>query len=179
MGFALFKNTRLIMKKILFTCLMIFSLTAWGQAGKQEMQLAAAAYQKGDAKTAFKHLQNAANAGDAEGAYNLSVAYGNGDGVKASEKEALKWLKVAADRNHLPAQYELAVYYLSNRQAKNAAPILKKLADQGDAASQLNYGLMLINGDGVKKAPKQGKSYIQKAANQGFPPAQEVLQRLQ
>lgn len=150
---------------------------AQAQSAQAELQAAAQAHQQGDAATAFKHLSKAAQTGDPVAAYNLSVAYGNGDGTAVDQQAALQWLQRSAQAGYPPAQYDLAMYYLSTGQAAQAAPWMQRLADSGDAAAQFNYGIMLSRGDGVAANPAQGKTYIQKAAAQGFPPAQQYLQQ--
>lgn len=167
------------MKKMLIASAMALSiLSVSAQTAKTELQAAQSAYQAGDKSSAVAHLQKAADAGDAGAQYNLSVALGNGDGVAVNQQLALQYLQKSASAGYPPAQYDLALYYLSNKQPAKAAPYLKQLADKGDAASQFNYGMMLLRGDGVKANKKLGKSYIQKAAAQKFPPAQEVLPKL-
>ncbi|SUO94745.1 tetratricopeptide repeat protein [Suttonella ornithocola] len=169
------------MKRMLFAAILglgIASEALYAANPQAEMQAAATAYQKGNKVEAFKHLQNAAAAGDAIAQYNLSVAYSNGDGTKVNAKNALIWLKKSAQQGYPPAQYDLALYYLSQKQPTQAAPLLKILADKGDAAAQFNYGMMLIKGDGVKVNVTQGKQYISQAAKQGFPPAQQILPQL-
>lgn len=150
---------------------------AQAQNAQAELQAAAQAHQRGDSVSAFNYLYQAAQKGDPVAAYNLSVAYGNGDGVAQDQAAALQWLQRAAQAGYPPAQYDLALYFLSTGRAQEAAPLMKALADNGDAAAQFNYGIMLTRGDGVKKNVATGKQYIQKAAAQGFPPAQQHLQQ--
>lgn len=152
-------------------------MSAQAQNAQAELQAAAQAHQQGDAVKAFNHLNKAAQTGDPVAAYNLSVAYGNGDGTAVNQQAALQWLQQSAQAGYPPAQYDLAMYYLSTGQAQQAAPWMQALADSGDAAAQFNYGIMLMRGDGVAANAKNGKAYIQKAAAQGFPPALQYLQQ--
>lgn len=168
------------MKKILIS-LVIAMTTISGVVladAVSDYQAAQMAFQQGDIANGIKYLTAAAKAGNAPAQYNLSVAYSNGDGVEVNMKTAISWLQKAAAQNYPPAQYDLALYYLSQKQPKKAAPLMKSLADQGDAASQFNYGMMLLRGDGVSKNQELGKQYIQNAANQEFPPAQQMLQQI-
>lgn len=167
------------LKHSLLALALLGTLSAYTQAqtAQAQLQAAAQAYQKGDVVSAFNHLYQAAQTGDPVAAYNLSVAYGNGDGTQIDQAAALRWLKQSAAAGYPPAQYDLALYYLSQGNPKEAAPLMKALAEKGDAAAQFNYGVMLTRGDGVKANAAKGKEYIQKAAAQGFPPAQQYLQR--
>lgn len=154
---------------------MLISLQGISATVQEEMQAAASAYQQGDKQGAFLHLQNAALAGDASAQYNLSIAYGNGDGTMVNPQQALSWLQQSANQGYLAAQYDLALYYLSQQDMINAAPWMKKAADAGSAPAQFNYAMMLMRGDGVAADKRQGERYLQQSAAQGFPPATDAL----
>ena len=49
------------------------------------------------------------------------------------------------------------------------------LAEQGNAATQYNLGLMYENGQGVKQDDVEAVKWFRKAAEQGYAPAQVVL----
>lgn len=156
---------------LVFVSLFASSLYAQSPAAQSALAQAAQAAAQGDKVSAAKHLQTAANTGDAVAQFNLGVAYASGDGVTASEKKAIDLWQKAAAQGYPPAQYELALYYLNKKQASKAAPLLKNLADKGDAAAQYNYAMMLGKGDGVKANPQEAARYLSLAAAQGFPPA--------
>ena len=161
--------------QILLTLIFTFSFSSFAQNAQTELAAAAQAATKGDKITAAKHLQNAANLGDAVAQYNLGVAYASGDGVVANEKTAIDLWTKAANQGYSAAQYELALYYLNKKQAAKAAPLLKALADNGDPAASYNYAMMLAKGDGVKKNEQESRRYLSQSAAQGFPPAQQML----
>jgi hypothetical protein len=52
---------------------------------------------------------------------------------------------------------------------------LSRLAEQGNAAAQLDLGLMYRDGKGVNKDPKKAAKWFTEAAEQGFTPAQYHL----
>ncbi|MBP3195188.1 MAG: sel1 repeat family protein [Cardiobacteriaceae bacterium] len=163
------KATKL--KLFLSIALAATSFVANAQDASSDLAQAAQAAAQGDKAQAAKHLQNAANKGDAVAQFNLGVAYASGDGVTANEKTAIDLWQKSAAQGYPAAQYELAIYYLDKKQASKAAPLLKSLADNGDPAAQYNYAMMLGKGDGVKKNDALALEYLQKSAAQGFPPA--------
>jgi len=59
--------------------------------------------------------RQAADKGDAEAQYNLSLFYASGKGVKMDHAEALKWLNLAAEQGHAKAQFKLASMYYNGR----------------------------------------------------------------
>ena len=54
-------------------------------------------------------------------------------------------------------------------------PELVKLAENGNADSQYDLGLIYYNGDGVDKNYRKAKDWLGKAASQGLSEAQAVL----
>jgi TPR repeat protein len=52
---------------------------------------------------------------------------------------------------------------------------LKPLADSGDAFSQHALGTLYLRGEGVPKDERQAANWLQKAAQQGLPPAETLL----
>ncbi|MDR3371401.1 tetratricopeptide repeat protein [Rhodoferax sp.] len=97
-----------------------------------------------------------------------------------SEADAIRWLKRAADQGHVKAETALGLLYLGAREVPpdkaQARDWFIQAAEQGDAKAQWNLALMLIDGSGVvKKDLKQAFLLCQKAADQGFVPAQATL----
>lgn len=81
---------------------------------ERQMQEAFAAaeqmYQAGDYAAAFRQMAAVAQAGDAQGQYNLAVFYRDGSGTARDEAKARFWLERAAAQDFAPAQYELGVF---------------------------------------------------------------------
>ena len=59
--------------------------------------------------------REAAELGDAEAQYNLSMAYANGVGVPQDSAEAVKWWRKAAYQGVADAQFNLGVMYHKRR----------------------------------------------------------------
>lgn len=54
------------------------------------------------------------------------------------------------------------------RDPEGAAAAAKVAADRGDAEAQFRYGVFLINGEGVEKAPGSAGEYWRRSAAQGY-----------
>jgi TPR repeat protein len=51
----------------------------------------------------------------------------------------------------------------------------KENAEKGNAEAQFNLGLMYAKGRGIDQDYAKARAWYEKAAAQGFPPAQEIL----
>lgn len=62
---------------------------------------------------------------------------------------------------------------------REAARWMGIAAEEGNAYAQFNYGMCLLNGDGVAADPEKARSYLQLAAAAGYDEAAEVLKNLE
>ncbi len=101
--------------------------------------------------------------------------YANGQGVPKDYSEAVKWWRLAAQRNLPIAQHYLAVMY-SNGQGvpqshAEAAKWYLLAAEQGRAESQLALGILYRNGRGLPRNRVQAHKWFNLAAAH-FPPGE-------
>lgn len=93
-----------------------------------------------DLKLAFKHFNESAFIGSADGMFNLASLYLTGTGVEQSFQRATLWYTQALDRGHTPAAYTLAVMHLNGvgtvRNCKIAVDLLKRVCERGSWVSQ-------------------------------------------
>jgi len=73
------------------------------------------AYDRGDYATALKEFLPLAQEGNADAQFELAVMYALGLGVPQVDKEAVKWLNLAAEQGHATAQYNLGDMYERGR----------------------------------------------------------------
>lgn len=108
---------------------------------------------------------------------NMLVAscYQKGIGVAKDTDKAIPFLTSAAEKNCVPAQFDLAMLLLNSKKTSEAAPWFKKGADNGSLPCTFYYGKMLIEGLGVRQDKKDGANYMLKAADAGFPQAMYYL----
>jgi TPR repeat protein len=64
--------------------------------------------------------------------------------------------------------------YLPGTSPEKAAEYDRRSADAGYSIGQLNYGLDLLRGRGVKRDDVLGRNFVDRAARQGDPNAQEL-----
>lgn len=78
-------------------------------------------------KEAAKSFSKAAEAGDAEAQFKLSVCYDKGEGVSQNDCEAMKWLCKAAEQGHADAFKRLVNKADRDERWRKAVPKLAKL----------------------------------------------------
>lgn len=69
------------------------------------------AYRNKDYARAYSLLMPQAAAGDAQAQFTVGMMHRYGYGRAADPKEALRWFRMAADKNHSPAEYNLGSMY--------------------------------------------------------------------
>lgn len=122
---------------------------------------------RGKAQTARTWLIKAASAGHGDAQYELGLIYSNGEGVKASFPEALRWLSMAAKQGSQKAKLRLGLKPQPNTEMIEYV----KAAESGDPKSQYSLGALYAR----KKSLNLAMKWIRKAAEQGFPMAQYDL----
>ena len=117
---------------ILLTCLLIsLPTTAVAQRAVDD------SYKIPEAE--LKQLLKSAKQGDVDAQYQAYEMYRDGKGVKKDEKEAKKWLQLAAENGHPKAQFWLAQDYLSVGNIRMAVPLMRRSALQGFVYAQEQY----------------------------------------
>jgi TPR repeat protein len=85
---------------------------------------------------AFSWFTKSADAGSADGMFNLGSMYLTGTGVVSDFRQAFMWYTEALRRGHTPAGYALAVMHLNGlgtvRDCDTAVTLLKEVAERGD-----------------------------------------------
>lgn len=133
-------------------------------------QLYQKSIEKGN-KALFNQNEELAKKGNVFSNMLIASCYQNGIGVTKDINKSIPYLKVAADKNCVPAQKDLGMILLNGKKASEAARWFKKGAENGDMTCTFYYGKMLVEGMGVKADKKDGANYLLKAADAGFPQA--------
>ena len=89
---------------------------------------------------------------------NLAELYSTGFGVEKSEKDAMRWIRHAADNGSTEAQF-----LLINKGIIAYESDLKNRADHGDTTSCYDYAMILL----AKQQPREARPYLEKAAEKG------------
>ena len=77
-------------------------------------------YEKGDYQTALEYFTKAAELGDSDAHYNLSIMYREGEGVDKDEKKKVFHLEVAAIAGHPDARHDLGCWEAMNGRFERA-----------------------------------------------------------
>lgn len=133
-------------------------------------QLYQKSIQKGN-KDLFNQNVELAKKGDVFSSMLIASCYQDGIGVSKDADKAVPYLTIAANKNCVPAQLNLAMILLNAKKPSEAAPWFKKGSDNGSIPCTFYYGKMLVEGLGVKVDKKDGANYLLKAAEGGFPQA--------
>lgn len=104
------------------------------------------------------------------------------DNKPESDRRAAELIRFAADSADPEAQYAMAVLYRQGRGvAKDPSEMLlwmARAAGNRSLSAQIDYGIMLFNGDVVPKNEAAAARFFQRAAERGSPVAQNRLARL-
>ena len=133
------------------------------------------AWQAGDFATAIREWRTAADAGDADAAFNLGQAYKTGRGVTQDLNVALEWYGRAMGAGHVQAAdyYGLTLYQMGRK--SEAMPYIQASSARGEPRAQYVYGAELFNGKLIEKDWPRAYAMMNRASAQGLAPASRVL----
>lgn len=153
-----------------------YELALWYQRGKEPVGA--------DPVEAVKWFQQAAEQDNAEAAYELGLAYLDGNGATRNLKMAKQWLERAAGQGLLRARVTLrdiardengnGIDALANLKNSATQPFFQA-ATSGDANAQYEFALMLFKGDPVPRDARQALYWMRRAAEQDNVNAQMYL----
>jgi TPR repeat protein len=118
------------------------------------------------------NYEDAAKRGYVSAINNLAVLYGSGDGVEASDDEAMNLFKRAAQQGHPLAMYNLALRYRDGtggekRDHYQATEWFAKSAESGFVPAMVELGDALRVGSGIRSNPRRAVEWYQRAAEAG------------
>ena len=121
--------------------------------GVRDFDVAQAAYQKSNYRTALRRVRPLAEQGDARGQSMVGLMYANGQGVARNDTEAVRWFRLAADQRNALGQFQLGFMYARGRGVpqdhSEAAKWYSLSADQSYAQAQYELGFQYATGEGV------------------------------
>jgi hypothetical protein len=103
-------------------------------------------------------------------------------GVQRDVEQGVRWVRAAAEQGYPPAQHTLGLVIqdgLAEGGLEAAARMFGLAAEAGIAASQYEYGVALVNGDGVEVNMELGVQWLWKAMQQGNADAKRDLKQLE
>ncbi len=160
------------MKSALFPVLILLFLSAGGyyllQLSREETKPApppvAAVPSPEELAKQAADLRVRAEKGDPEAQFRLGALYDEGIGVKADEKEAIRWWRKAGDEGYADAEFNLGNLYADGAGVATdyaeAAKWFRMAADRNMRAAQFQLALLYAHGDGVKKDPVEAAFWL-------------------
>jgi TPR repeat protein len=138
----------------------------------------------GDAQTdKVAAYRDKAERGDADAAYQLGLAYRNGDGVVQSNALAAFWFQKYAEikkavtsdkKNSVTPPIDTKKQEVATYQEKKE-PSLREKAERGEEIAAYQLGQAYQAGDGVTESQEQAVYWFRQAAEQGYAAAQNRL----
>lgn len=126
--------------------------------------------------TPLDRLMAKARANDTKAALVLGLKYVDGDGVAASDSEAVRWLRKAAEAGEPVAQYRLGTLYEKGRgmpaDAKQATYWYEQAAKKGNRKAMHNLAVAFADGAGREKNFTEAARWFRAAADLGLADSQ-------
>lgn len=113
--------------------------------------------------SAFAHLQEAAEANEAEAQFELARCYYEGLGTSKDIVKANELLHAAANQGFVPAWHNLANNYFEQKNYKRAWKWYLRLADSGDSDGLYHIGLFYLHGYHVIQSKNTAIKNFEKA----------------
>ena len=127
-------------------------------------------------------LEAKAQAGDLESETTLALAYHAGTLLKMDDQEALRLLRLAANRGFVPAEQAMGIFCQSGfgmpPDKPQAISWYTKAAQHGSRDAATNLALMYSTGDGIQKDAAKAATWFRSAADAGDATAQLNLAAL-
>jgi len=143
--------------------------------------LAAASF--GNYEKAYQLWLIEAENGSAIAQANIGLLYADGLGVPRSDKEAVKWYRMAAAQGEPRAQYYLGTVFEEGRGVpqdyKEAAKNYRLAAMKGYVNAQYKLGLLYLKGQGVEQSTEDAYAWWSVAASKGHEEAQKYRESAQ
>jgi len=137
-----------------------------------------AAAERGDAQAKYNYaneLYKAAEGGLVKAQRELGIILRDGNGIPKNDKEAVQWFRKAAEQDDRDAQWALGVMLRDGgvgiqKNPQEAAEWFRKALASRDPAKwwhptkQLEFGIMLRDGNGIPKNDKEATEWLEKTA---------------
>jgi localization factor PodJL len=129
-----------------------------------------------NAPSPMDRLLSAARGGSPAAALLLGLRYLDGDGVAASDSEAVRWLRRAAEQGEPVAQYRLGSLYERGRgvpaDASQVAFWYEQAARSGNRKAMHNLAVAYADGSGVERNLSEAARWFRSAADLGLTDSQ-------
>ncbi|HXX64357.1 MAG TPA: tetratricopeptide repeat protein, partial [Bacteroidota bacterium] len=124
-----------------------------------------------------------ANAGDVLAQHELALRYLLGRGAAPDTTRAVYWMKRAADQNYIPARFNEAIMYYHGWGVPwdpfEAFRLFRSCAQKEMPEAEYAMAQFLTEDLVVPRDMDQAYAWVKKAADGGYAPAKETLERLE
>ncbi len=131
---------------------------------------------------AFTLFRQAAQSGNALGAYNVAVMYRDAAGTEQNTAEAIRWFTDAWTKGYAAAGFNLGVLYdegdLVPEDNARAVEWYKRAAARGQTDAMVNLAMMYEGGEGTKQDFAAAANWYTQAAAKGDGFAEDRLKLL-
>lgn len=131
---------------------------------------------------AFTLFKQAADAGNALGAYNVAVMYRDAAGTAQNTQEAIRWFTAAWNKGYASAGFNLGVIYdegeLVTADDARAVEWYKRAAAKGQVDAMVNLAMMYEGGEGTQRDFASAANWYRQAAAKGDSFAEDRLKLL-
>lgn len=186
------KEILLLVRLVLggLACSLVQDLRADLEEGIFAYEEGMAAHDRGDheiarreAAVALRELLPAAERGDPRYQHLIATLYFKGPlsagSRRATQSEALRWMRRAAEQNWPEAEFDLGLMYRDGFGVPQDLEVARtwyiRAAEHGGPVVQLRLGTLYYHGSdsfGVQKDDEQALRWVRRAASQAFPPAE-------
>lgn len=161
------------------TAILLAAVVGWSiTPAAADLQSGIEAYSAGNIAEAAQAWAEGGDAGDATAAYLAAKMYEGNNGVPANPPKVLKYLKLAAEGNHVQAQVELGDLYRTGLAGTDLTPSsdqalywYEKAALAQHAEAQMKIGEMHYAGEGAERNRFEGIRWYELAAEKYYTPA--------
>ncbi len=152
------------------------AMNAFDQASQSnyaiaKVHLGMALGELGEEQAAFALFRQAADAGNALGAYNVGVLYRDGAGTAQNPQEAVHWFTAAWTKGYAAAGFNLGALYdegqIVPQDNARAMEWYKRAAANGQVDAMVNLALMYEAGQGTQADLVAAANWYNRAAEQG------------
>lgn len=125
-----------------------------------------------DAVASVRDHEVAAERGNADALFELSVLTATGQGAGPDPQRSRDYLDRAADAGHGRALYNVAAQYATGdgrpRDAARALGLYVRAGETGNARATFTAGVMTLTGEGTPPDPERAGALLRDAQDQGF-----------
>lgn len=114
----------------------------------------------------------AAELGNLDAKFELSLYYGQGLGVPVDEEKAQQWLDAAADAGHFRALYNVGAAYAAGQRGEPdlalAAKYYQRAAEAGHGRAACTLGVMILSNE-IPGEEEDARRWLDRADELGYP----------